>query len=114
MSWYIDSVMVYPEKEFREYVDGRVVATVTIDTAGVIADTRIIRSAGQTFDAEALRIIRSLPRFGWAYSGLKKTTKYAISVPFSPERYEKAQRKKAKIIKRRANMLRREADRRGR
>lgn len=54
MSWYIDSVMVYPEKEFREYVDGRVVATVAIDTVGVIADTRIVRSAGQAFDAEAL------------------------------------------------------------
>lgn len=61
----------YPEAEAKEKQQGRVVVSFIVEADGSIGDVKILRSRGEGFDAEAIRVIKMLPNFIPGQSGGK-------------------------------------------
>ncbi|MBK7939072.1 MAG: energy transducer TonB [Lewinellaceae bacterium] len=61
---YISQNIRYPEDAAFRHVEGVVVVTFTIDTAGVICNAQIRRGIGNGCDEEALRLVKNMPK--WA------------------------------------------------
>ncbi|MCM1256026.1 MAG: M56 family metallopeptidase [Duncaniella sp.] len=53
----------YPEAAENANVQGRVIATFVVKSDGSIGDVKIVRSVAPDIDAEAIRLIKSLPKF---------------------------------------------------
>lgn len=60
--WLADHIS-YPEEASRAGAQGRVVLEFTINKTGDICDIRILRSRHPALDAEAVRLVRSMPRW---------------------------------------------------
>ena len=90
LSGYISDRIVYPEEALRKGIKGNVYVGVTIRADGSVTDERIVRGAHPLLDAEALRIIRELPRWRPAYvNGRAVDETYVVTVPFNAERHER-------------------------
>jgi len=59
MSAFVQSQLVYP-KEAEIPIEGTVIVKYDIDHHGNVVDARVIKSLGQVFDEEALRVVRLL------------------------------------------------------
>ena len=61
-----------------------VVVSFNISNTGKVGDAKIIRSQGELFDAEAIRIISTLPDFEPAINenGEKVSTTYTLPISF--------------------------------
>ena len=87
---YICSKVVYPEEAMRKGIKGDVYVGVTIRADGSVTDERIVRGAHPLLDAEALRVIRELPRWEPAkIDGKAVDETYVVTVPFDPDYLEK-------------------------
>lgn len=53
----------FPESEVNNPKNGRVVISFVVEANGKIGETKIMRSLGEAYDAEAIRVIKSLPDF---------------------------------------------------
>ena len=53
----------YPETAAVRHIEGTVVVTFTIDTAGAVCNAKIRNSLGHGCDQEALRLVQSMPRW---------------------------------------------------
>ena len=60
---YVMRNMKYPESEVNNPKNGRVVISFVVEANGKIGETKILRSIGEAYDAEAIRVIKSLPDF---------------------------------------------------
>lgn len=60
---YIAKNIRYPEAAKEKNIEGRVVAHFVVKSDGTIGDVEIIRGLDPDIDAEAVRVIKSLPRF---------------------------------------------------
>lgn len=60
---FVRDTGVYPEEAVRDSVEGRVVVTFTVDSLGNVCKPRVVRSVHPLLDAEALRIVGSMPRW---------------------------------------------------
>jgi len=60
---YICENLQYPEQVKATALTHQVVVDCLISATGQVTDCRVVQSAGKDFDAEALRVCRSLPRF---------------------------------------------------
>ncbi len=60
---YLSNIVKYPEIDKENNVTGRVVTQFTIDTLGFVRDVEITKSVSPTIDAEAIRVISSLPQW---------------------------------------------------
>lgn len=60
---YVMRNMKYPESEVNNPKNGRVVISFVVEANGKIGETKILRSLGEAYDAEAIRVIKSLPDF---------------------------------------------------
>ena len=90
LSGYISDRIVYPEEALRKGIKGNVYVGVTIRADGSVTDEHIVRGAHPLLDAEALRIIRELPRWRPAYvNGRAVDETYVVTVPFNAERHER-------------------------
>ncbi|MFG6392338.1 MAG: M56 family metallopeptidase [Candidatus Amulumruptor sp.] len=58
---YLGANLKYPAGQ--ECAQGRVVVKFVINKDGSVGDTEIIKSLGEAFDAEAVRVVKSMPRF---------------------------------------------------
>ena len=87
---YICSKVVYPEEAMRKGIKGNVYVGVTIRADGSVTDERIVRGAHPLLDAEALCVIRELPRWEPAkIDGKAVDETYVVTVPFDPDYLEK-------------------------
>lgn len=68
---YIAANIKYPEAEAKEKRQGRVVVSFIVEADGSIGETKILRSRSEGFDAEAIRVVKSLPNFIPGQSGGK-------------------------------------------
>ena len=90
LSGYISDRIVYPEEALRKGIKGNVYVGVTIRADGSVTDERIVRGAHPLLDAEALRVIRELPRWEPAkIDGKAVDETYVVTVPFDPDYLEK-------------------------
>lgn len=60
---YLSENIRYPEEASEMGISGRVLVSFTLDREGQVIDPKIIRSVDRSCDQEALRIVRSMPRW---------------------------------------------------
>ena len=60
---WLDENMRYPDELADSCIQGRVIVTFVINEDGHISDEKILRSLDPLLDAEALRLVRAMPRW---------------------------------------------------
>lgn len=60
---YVADNTVYPATAKNNYIQGKVIVTFIINKDGSIGDAKILKSVSPEIDAEALRVVRSMPDF---------------------------------------------------
>ncbi len=60
---YLADSLIYPPKAIEQGIEGRVYVSFTIDATGKIMDVKILRSVHPLLDAEALRVVKAMPRW---------------------------------------------------
>lgn len=63
MRKFIQSHIVYPPAEQQQLIGGTVLVSVIINKDGSLSDFKIVKSVSKNIDAEAIRVIKLLPRF---------------------------------------------------
>ena len=60
---YLQQNVQYPPIAVQNNVQGRVVVQFIIDETGQVGDVEVVRSVSEEVDAEAVRVIKSMPKF---------------------------------------------------
>ena len=60
---YLQENVKYPTKAVKDSIQGRVVVQFLIDPAGYVGEVKVVRSVSEELDAEAVRVVKTLPRF---------------------------------------------------
>ena len=60
---YLQSHINYPPMAAQNNIGGRVVVQFIIDETGQVGEVKVVRSVNEEIDAEAVRVIKSLPKF---------------------------------------------------
>ena len=63
MMQYISANLRYPKTAQEQGVQGRVIVQFIVEADGSISETRVMRSVSPEIDAEALRLVHSMPRW---------------------------------------------------
>ena len=81
---FIKKNMQYPEEAIKEGIEGRVICQFTVTKDGSIEDIIIVRSVHKLLDQEAIRIIKSMPKWipGTNKNLEPKNWKYTLPVTF--------------------------------
>ena len=73
----------YPEEAHKAGIQGRVVATFVVEKDGSISNAKVMRSIDPLLDAEALRVINSMPNWiPGKQDGKPVAVKYTVPVSF--------------------------------
>ncbi len=74
----------YPKQAYRKGIEGRVVCQFVVAIDGKISNVEVVRSSGdKSLDREAVRVIRSMPKWKPAmYQGKPVSVKYTVPVNF--------------------------------
>ena len=80
---YIQKEMVYPESCLKNKKQGMVLVSFVVEKNGSLSDLKILRSVDSELDKEAIRLIKSMPKWNPARQrGLYVRCKYAMPVIF--------------------------------
>ena len=60
---FLQENVKYPPKAVKDSIQGRVVVQFLIDPAGYVGEVKVVRSVSEELDAEAVRVVKTLPRF---------------------------------------------------
>ena len=60
---YLQQNVQYPPTAIKNNVQGRVIVQFIIDETGQVGDVEVVRSVSEEVDAEAVRVVKSLPKF---------------------------------------------------
>ena len=60
---FLSSNVHYPENAVKNDVEGRVLVQFVIEKTGEIGDVKVVRSVDEELDAEAVRVVKSMPKF---------------------------------------------------
>ena len=60
---YLDSHIQYPPEAAKNNIQGRVILQFVVDKTGEIGEVKVVRSVDKDLDNEAVRIIKTLPKF---------------------------------------------------
>lgn len=55
--------LTYPEQAEKDGLEGRVVVKFKVETDGSIGDVTVAKSLGPVLDAEAVRVVKNMPRW---------------------------------------------------
>lgn len=58
---FINETRQYPQKAYREGVEGRVTCSFIVNVDGSISHVHVLRKVEQTLDQEAVRILKQMP-----------------------------------------------------
>ena len=84
MAAYIAKSVVYPEKAKAEGVEGKVFVQFVVDTDGSIAEATVLRGVGGECDDEALRVVKSMPKWQPAtFKGKPVRSKYVMPIYYT-------------------------------
>ncbi|MBP3298334.1 MAG: energy transducer TonB [Muribaculaceae bacterium] len=85
MRW-INSNLRYPEAARKNKIQGRVIVKFTIEKDGTVVDPKVVRSVDPDLDSEALRLIRSMPKWEpGKFDGVPWTTYFNLPINFKLE-----------------------------
>lgn len=83
MMQFLSSSVRYPVEAQEIAVQGRVVVTFVVDTDGSITDARVVRSVAPELDREAIRVVKSMPKWNpGKHAGKVVRVKYTVPVTF--------------------------------
>lgn len=71
-SRYLSATLKYPSAAQRAKIGGRVFVSFVVNTDGSVEDVQLLRGVGFGCDEEAVRVIKSMPRWNPAIQGGKK------------------------------------------
>ena len=60
---FLQENVKYPPKAAKDSIQGRVVVRFVVDSLGYVGDVKVLRSVSADLDAEAVRVVKTLPRF---------------------------------------------------
>lgn len=81
---YIGKNVKYPQKAIEKKISGRVVVSFVVGKDGTLRDFKVVRAVHPELDAEALRVIKSMPKWNpGRQRGKNVAVKYTIPVNFS-------------------------------
>lgn len=60
---YLQENIKYPPKAVKDSIQGRVVVQFLIDPQGCVGEVKVARSVSEELDAEAVRVVKTLPKF---------------------------------------------------
>lgn len=80
---WVQTNMVYPQSALDAGKQGKVIVQFVVKSDGTIGETKVVRSKSEDLDNEALRIVRSLPRFTpGKLSGVPTDVWYTLPIVF--------------------------------
>ncbi|MDA9554932.1 TonB family protein [Pelobium sp.] len=80
---FISTNLRYPPEARREGVQGRVVISFKVQIDGSLSDFKINKSVSNEIDEEALRVLKSSPKWiPGQYRGINETVSYTIPITF--------------------------------
>ena len=81
---FIAKSVVYPEKAKAEGVEGKVFVQFVVDTDGSIAEAAVLHGVGGECDDEALRVVKSMPKWQPAtFKGKPVRSKYVMPIYYT-------------------------------
>lgn len=81
---YLSKNIKFPKSKENEDVKVRVVTTFTVEKDGSITHAKIVRSQGEAFDNEALRVINGMPKWiPGTQNGKAVRVEYTLPITFS-------------------------------
>ena len=84
MSSYIAKSVVYPEKAKTDGVQGKVYVQFVVEPDGSVGDVTVLRGVGGECDEEALRVVKSMPKWQPAtFKGNPVRSKYVIPIYYT-------------------------------
>ena len=84
MSAYIAKSVVYPEKAKAEGVEGKVFVQFVVEPDGSVGDVTVLRGVGGECDDEALRVVKSMPKWQPAtFKGKPVRSKYVMPIYYT-------------------------------
>ena len=87
---YISSNVHYPADALAAGIEGRVTTMFIVEKDGTLSNVQILRNLEPSLDAEALRVIRSMPTWKPGYQNDKPVrTRYTVPVNFRIQRSNK-------------------------
>ena len=90
---YLHSHIEYPEEALKEGKEGKVIVRFVIEKNGNVGDAQIVKSVDPVLDQEALRVVKTMPKWTPAkVDGESVASYYVLPVSFSlPKDEEKAE-----------------------
>lgn len=83
---YIAQNLRYPNIQGDCNIQGRVIVGFTINENGILSDIKVMKSISPAFDEEAIRVVKSMPKWKPAkLNGKAVKSKYTIPVNFRIE-----------------------------
>jgi TonB family protein len=94
---YLSTHVIYPLKAKEEGLQGTVWISFIVDSTGFVRDAKVEKGFDPECDAEALRVVRTMPRWKPAtISGMTVPVKYTMPVKFTIVEKGKTKKKKKK------------------
>ena len=60
---YLQENIKYPSEAAKNDIEGRVIVQFIIDKTGEVEDVKVVRPVSEELDAEAVRVVKTLPKF---------------------------------------------------
>lgn len=79
---YVRQHMRYPQPALQAGIQGRVLVLFWVDTLGLVQRPQVVRSVHPWLDAEALRLVRSLPAWQPGRLSVEASTPFVLPVGF--------------------------------
>ena len=81
---YIEAHIQYPAEALKNRIKGHVVVQFVVDKKGKIGEVKVLRSVDKDLDKEAVRVVKSLPKFTpGRQNGKAVSVWYTLPVTFS-------------------------------
>ena len=91
MNKFISEHIRYPQAAKEKGIEGRVIVQFTVDKTGQVRDAQVVRSIEPSLDAEAIRVVESMPLWKpGTQDGKPVDVRYTIPVNFNLDQQAKA------------------------
>ena len=60
---YLSEHVIYPPEAAKNKIQGRVIVQFLVEKSGEVGEVKVVRSVNDLLDAEAVRVVKTLPRF---------------------------------------------------
>jgi TonB family protein len=85
LSKYIKTNIIYPEEAKTKGIEGIVTVKFVVNTDGSVSDAKVMQGIDASLDAEAVRVVNSLPKFEkpGIQSGVAVRVYYSLPISFT-------------------------------